>query len=157
MVAKSRLSRRENDVQTAADLIYLYEKGPASPGRETFSIGELTREFRITARTLRFYEEKGLVTPMRVGLERRYSRRDRARARFALLGKAVGFSLEEIRGMLDLYDLDDDHKTQLTVVRTRFREQIERLKRQREAIDAAIDGLEKAALAAETRLTRKLS
>ena len=149
---KSKLGQPDVERFSAADLRYLNENGPAAPGRETFSIGELTREFRVTARTLRFYEERGLVTPERVGQERRYSRRDRARMRFAVLGKAVGFSLDDIREMLDLYDTDSTGKTQLVVVRERFRQQIERLKRQREAIDVAIDGLEKAAKVAEDRL-----
>ncbi len=152
MTAKSKLGKPDVERFSAADLRYLYEKGPAAPGRETFSIGELTREFRVTARTLRFYEERGLVAPERIGQERRYSRRDRARMHFAVLGKAVGFSLDDIRDMLDLYDTDATGKTQLVAVRERFRQQIERLKRQREAIDVAIDGLERAAKGAEERL-----
>lgn len=116
----------------------------ARPGQEVFTIRDLTREFGITARTLRFYEEKGLLAPRRSGQDRLYSRRDRARLKYVLMGKCVGFSLEEIRDMLDLYDLGDGQVTQLKVARERFREQIERLQRQRHEIDRAIAELERA-------------
>jgi DNA-binding transcriptional MerR regulator len=111
---------------------------------DTFTIRDLTREFNVTARTLRFYEEKGLLAPRRAGQERLYSRRDRARLKYVLMGKCVGFSLEEIRDMLDLYDLGDGQVTQLRVAHERFIEQIDRLKRQRGEIDRAIAELERA-------------
>ena len=85
---------------------------------DLFSIRELGREFRVSARTLRFYEEKGLLAPQRRGQERLYSRRDRARLRYVLMGKNVGFTLEDIREMLDLYDLGDGQVTQLKVALT---------------------------------------
>jgi DNA-binding transcriptional MerR regulator len=109
-----------------------------------FTIRDLTREFGVTARTLRFYEEKGLLSPERAGQDRLYSRRDRARLKYVLMGKSVGFSLEEIRDMLDLYDLGDGQVTQLKVAQTRFGEQIERLEKQRNEIDRAIAELERA-------------
>ena len=71
---------------------------------ETFRIGELAREFDVTLRTLRFYEDKGLLNPRRVGNLRLYTRGDRARLRIILLGKRVGFSLKDIREILELYD-----------------------------------------------------
>jgi DNA-binding transcriptional MerR regulator len=117
---------------------------PGTKDADTFTIRDLTREFGITARTVRFYEEKGLVSPQRVGQDRRYSRRDRARLKYVLMGKGVGFSLEEIRDMLDLYDLGDGQVTQLRVAHDRFHERIERLQRQREEIDRAIAELERA-------------
>ena len=80
-----------------------------------FTIHDLVAEFDVTARTLRFYEEKGLLAPARRGQERLYSRRDRARLKLVLMGKSVGFSLEEVRDMLDLYDLGDGQATQLSV------------------------------------------
>ena len=83
-----------------ADLVAGFDGGAA--GRDVFSIRDLTKELGVSARTLRFYEEKGLVAPRRNGQERRYSRRDRARLKYVLMGKAVGFSLEEVREMLDL-------------------------------------------------------
>ena len=103
-----------------------------------FTIRELTREFSVSARTLRFYEEKGLLNPLRRGQDRLYSWRDRARLGYILMGKSVGFSLEEIREMLDLYDLGDRQVTQLRVAHDKFGERIARLTQQREDVDRAI-------------------
>ena len=80
---------------------------PATPERDIFTIRDLAKEFGVSARTLRFYEEKGLLDPTRRGEQRLYTRRDRARLAYVLAGKTVGFSLEEVREMLDLYDLGD--------------------------------------------------
>jgi DNA-binding transcriptional MerR regulator len=118
--------------------------GSARPGQQTFTIRDLAKEFGVTARTLRFYEEKELLSPERQGQERLYSRRDRARLKLVLMGKRVGFSLEEIRSMLDLYDLGDGRVTQLKVTFARFNERIERLKQQRTEIDEAIQAMERA-------------
>jgi DNA-binding transcriptional MerR regulator len=112
--------------------------------QQTFTIRDLTRRFGVTSRTLRFYEECGLLAPERDGLERIYSRRDCVRLKLALMGKSVGFSLDEIRAMLDLYDLGDGQETQLKVAHARFLEQIDRLQRQRSDIDRAIAELERA-------------
>jgi DNA-binding transcriptional MerR regulator len=118
--------------------------GSARPGQQTFTIRDLAKEFGVTARTLRFYEEKELLSPERQGQDRLYSRRDRARLKLVLMGKRVGFSLEEIRSMLDLYDLGDGRVTQLKVTFARFNERIERLKQQRTEIDEAIQAMERA-------------
>ena len=118
--------------------------GSERPGQQIFTIRDLAREFGVTARTLRFYEEKELLAPERQGQERLYSRRDRARLKLVLMGKRVGFSLEEIRSMLDLYDLGDGRVTQLKVSYTRFNERIERLKQQRDEIDEAIAAMQRA-------------
>jgi DNA-binding transcriptional MerR regulator len=118
--------------------------GSARPGQQTFTIRDLAKEFGATARTLRFYEEKELLSPERQGQDRLYSRRDRARLKLVLMGKRVGFSLEEIRSMLDLYDLGDGRVTQLKVTFARFNERIERLKQQRTEIDEAIEAMERA-------------
>jgi DNA-binding transcriptional MerR regulator len=124
----------------------------APTGPDAFAIGDLRREFGVSARTLRFYEEKGLLSPRRNGQERLYSRRDRARLRYVLMGKRVGFSLEEVREMLDLYDLGDEQKTQLRVALTRFEDRIGRLTRQRADIDGAIAELTRAKTAVEAML-----
>lgn len=126
------------------DLVAGFDTEAPRSGQDEFTIRDLTREFGITARTLRFYEEKELIAPKRVGQDRLYSRRDRARLKYVLMGKCVGFSLEEIRAMLDLYDLGDGGVTQLKVAHERFLEQIERLKRQRGEIDRALAELERA-------------
>jgi DNA-binding transcriptional MerR regulator len=111
-----------------------------------------TKELGVSARTLRFYEEKGLVDPRRSGQERLYSRRDRARLKYVLMGKSVGFSLEEVREMLDLYDLGDGRVTQLKVALEKFRQQIDRLGRQKADIDRAITELSRACRAVEGML-----
>ena len=99
------------------------------PGRE-FAISELVREFCVTARALRFYEMKGLLHPTRRGRQRVFSRRDRARLKLILLGKRAGFSLFEIKEMLDLYNLEDGGATQRRAALARFRDQIHILEQQ---------------------------
>lgn len=103
-----------------------------------YSIGDLAREFDVTLRTLRFYEDKGLVNPRRDGINRLYSRRDRARLKLVLMGKRVGFSLTEIKNMLDLYDLRDGQVAQLRVALGRFNDQIALLERQKKDIEQAL-------------------
>ena len=107
----------------------------------TYSIGDLAREFGVTLRTLRFYEDKGLLNPGRRGQTRIYTRRDRARLKLALMGKKVGFSLDEIKEMLDLYDLKDGQVTQLKVAIDRFTRQISVLEAQKAEIESAIGEL----------------
>ncbi len=84
---------------------------PAKDDREEFSISEMCAEFGVTARALRFYEDEGLISPRRQGLARIYSHRDRARLAWILRGKRVGFSLADIREMIDLYDVGDDRRS----------------------------------------------
>lgn len=103
-----------------------------------FTIGDLAREFDVTLRTLRFYEDKGLLDPRREGLNRLYSRRDRARLKIVLLCKRVGFSLTEIKEMLDLYDLKDGQMTQLRTVLRKFSDQVAVLEEQKKDIEAGI-------------------
>jgi DNA-binding transcriptional MerR regulator len=113
-------------------------------GRDrTFSITELCREFDVTPRTLRFYEQKGLLSPARRGWTRIFSYRDRARLQLILRGKRVGFALEEIKEMLDLYNLRDGQLTQLKVASTKMRERLDALRTQSVEIGAAIADLER--------------
>ncbi len=118
-----------------------------------FTIRELTRECGVSARTLRFYEEKGLLNPHRNGQERLYSRRDRARLKYVLMGRNVGFSLDEVREMLDLYDLGDGQETQLRVALAKFRDRIARLEHQRTEIDSVMEELRRASEQVERMLT----
>lgn len=112
-----------------------------STKKTLFTIGDLAKEFGVTLRTLRFYEDKGLINPRRDGMNRVYTRRDRARLKLVLMGKRVGFSLSEILDMLDLYDLRDGQVTQLRVALSRFQGQIDILVQQRRDIDQAIEEL----------------
>jgi DNA-binding transcriptional MerR regulator len=109
--------------------------------KTSFTIGDLSREFGVTLRTLRFYEDKDLLHPRRHGQNRIYSRRDRARLKLILLGKKVGFSLVEIGDMLDLYDLRDGQVTQLKVALDKFGKQVAVLEQQKRDIEQAIDEL----------------
>ena len=128
--------------------------GPASVigPDELLGIRDMTRLFGVTARALRFYEEKNLIAPKRQGQERLYSRRDRGRLRLVFMGKAVGFSLEDVRAMLDLYDLGDGGVTQMKVARAKYREQVGRLQAQKRDIDTAIAELESAITVIDNRL-----
>ena len=111
---------------------------PDAGQRETYSISDLTAEFGLTARALRFYEEEGLVSPSRAGLARVYSLRDRARLAWIVRAKNVGFSLSEIRELIDLYDLGDGRAEQKRMAIMRCREKVEQLTHQRADLDAAI-------------------
>jgi DNA-binding transcriptional MerR regulator len=111
------------------------------PDRDRFTISDLSSEFDITARALRFYEDEGLISPERRGTQRIYSHRDRARLAWILRGKRVGFSLGEIREMIDLYDVGDGRRAQRQAAIDYSRARIALLERQKHDIDAAIEEL----------------
>ena len=104
----------------------------------TYSIRQLTKEMGVTSRTLRHYEDEGLLTPERQGLARIYSQRDRARLTLILRGRRVGFSLAEIREILDLYNSEDHGVAQFQHSRKKFIERIAALEAQRKDIDESI-------------------
>lgn len=109
--------------------------------KDSFTITELSESFGVTPRAIRFYEDKGLLAPMRVGLARIYGRRDRARLKLILRARRLGFSLDDIREMLDLYDVDPTQVEQLKVVLRKGRERLAALEAQRRDIDEAIEEL----------------
>lgn len=104
----------------------------------SFTIGDLAKEFGITLRTLRFYEDRDLIHPKRQGLNRIYSRRDRGRLRLVLLGKQIGLSLKEIKEMLEFYDLRDGNPEQLRIALRRFTGQVAMLRRKKSDVEQAI-------------------
>src|SRR5437764_426470 len=110
----------------------------------TFTIRQLTKEFGVTARTLRFYEDEALIAPARRGQTRIYAPRDRARITLILRGRRVGFSLAEIREILDLYDVHDGGKTQIMHARKKFEERVATLERQKVDIEDSLTELRRA-------------
>ncbi len=107
-------------------------------------IGEMAKKHEVTLRTLRFYEDKGLLNPKREGATRLYSRRDNVRLKLILLGRKVGFSLREVKQMIDLYDPSGSNTKQLKLALDKSDKQLGRLQKQRQAIDEAIAELTEA-------------
>jgi DNA-binding transcriptional MerR regulator len=105
-----------------------------SPGGATYTISELAREFALTTRAIRFYEDEGLITPQRVGRARIYGERDRVRIRLILRGKRLGLALAEIAEILDLYDVGNE-RAQLSKFLVVLADRRARLLQQREDID----------------------
>jgi DNA-binding transcriptional MerR regulator len=121
----------------------------------TFTIRQLTKEFDVTARTLRFYEDEGLIAPERRGQTRIYSSRDRARIILILRGRRVGFSLAEIREILDLYDTHHDGGvTQTLHARRKFEEQLHKLERQKVDIEDSLTELRRAIAAVDEAIAK---
>lgn len=130
------------------------ENFAATAGVEkVFRIGELASEFDVTLRTLRFYENKGLLEPRRIGTTRLYSRRDRARLKLILMGKRLGFSLHDIRQVLELYDPADGNRRQLASAVRMGAGQLVKLRQERDRLDRAIGELEERLAEARLRLS----
>ncbi|MCF5716727.1 MerR family DNA-binding transcriptional regulator [Aeromonas veronii] len=124
------------------------------PGKEiTYSISELAHEFDVTPRTIRYYEDEGLLTPLREGQTRIYSHRDKIRLKLTLRGKRLGFSLAEIRELFNMYDTDKSSKTQLHSMIQLIDEKRDALRQQLEDIQMVMAELE----AAEQRCVNSLN
>ncbi len=102
------------------------------------TIRQMCDEFEVTARTLRFYEDKELIAPIREGQKRLYTKREQVRVSLIRQGKRFGFSLEEIRELLDLYYLDDQQKTQMERAITMGEQRLIDMEQQRKELDQAI-------------------
>ena len=113
---------------------------PDAPDR-AFTIGELAEAFGLTTRAIRFYESRGLIAPPRKGVARCYTRRERARLNLIQRGKNLGFSLEEIRDWLALYDADPNHITQARVLIVKVDVAINDLSKKRADLDRALKDL----------------
>jgi DNA-binding transcriptional MerR regulator len=109
--------------------------------QDTMTIRQMCDAFDVTPRTLRFYEAKELIFPIREGQKRLFTKRDRARLKLILRGKRFGFSLEEIRQLLDLYHMGDQQQTQIARAYDVARERLADLEQQREDLDHAIADL----------------
>jgi DNA-binding transcriptional MerR regulator len=109
---------------------------------DQMTIREMCDLFDVTPRTLRFYEAKELIAPIRDGQKRLYTKRDRARLKLILRGKKFGFSLEEIRQLLEMYYMQDQQQTQMTKTYELAQVRLQELKRQREELDQTIEDLE---------------
>jgi DNA-binding transcriptional MerR regulator len=135
-------ARSNETAATGASALPAHAARPGEPGHDadgpTFSITQLAEEFDVTTRAIRFYEDKDLLHPSRDGQTRVYSARDRARLLLIQRGKRVGFSLSEIREIIDLYDLRDGLSKQLVHARGKYEEQIRKLESQRKDIDESI-------------------
>ena len=105
---------------------------------ENYSIGDLAREFDVTPRAIRFYEDEGLLSPRREGSRRIYSKRDQVRLKLILRGKRLGFSLAEVREMLELYDSAPDERPQLEKFVAALSARRAQLERQRVEIDEVL-------------------
>ncbi len=121
---------------------------------ETYGIAELAREFGVTARTIRHYEDEGLIAPLRDGQRRVYRPRDRTRLRLILRGRRLGFALAEVREIVDLYDAPPGEAGQLDLLLAKIAGRRAELEAKRADIEAALDDLETVARNCRKRLRR---
>ena len=126
----------------------------SQPGKEiTYSISELAHEFDVTPRTIRYYEDEGLLTPQREGQTRIYSHKDKIRLKLTLRGKRLGFSLAELRELFDMYDTAKSSKNQLNSMIRLIESKRSALRQQLEDIQMVMAELE----AAEQRCVNSLN
>ncbi len=109
---------------------------------DLYSIGDLSREFGVTTRTIRFYEDQGLLSPTRNGQSRIYQARDRVRLKLILRGKRLGFSLKEINKLIALYDAPEGEAAQLRSFMEKIRARSTELLTQKDDIEHVLDELD---------------
>jgi len=126
---QGRKPARERDVE------------PEPAGRPVYSIGDLAADLNVSPRAIRFYEDQGMLAPQRVGGNRVYTPRDMARLKLILRGKRLGFSLSDIRELLDLYDVDHDHIEQMNQTLQKGRARIAELEQQLEELQVTLQEL----------------
>jgi DNA-binding transcriptional MerR regulator len=124
---------------------------------ETLTIRQMCEAYGVTPRTLRFYESKELIAPIRRGQARLYTRRERGRLKLILQGRRFGFALEDIRQLLDLYDLGDGQKTQIARTLDTARGRLAAMEAQRDDLARAIEDLKGRIESAEALLARDSS
>lgn len=122
---------------------------------EYIRIGDMAKQFGVTLRTLRFYEDKGLLNPKREGNTRLYTRRDVTRLKLIMLGRKVGFSLREVKQIMDLYDPESSNLKQLRTAIDKSERQLVKLEKQRASIDEAIVELKNAMTSWRTTLASR--
>ena len=121
----------------------------------TYTITELSREFNVTPRAIRFYEDQGLLTPARQGRRRIYSKRDRVRLKLILRGKRLGFQLSETLALFELYDSDHGERGQMQYFLEKIHSRREILEQQRRDIEAVLSELEVAERSVRESLTNR--
>jgi len=118
------------------------DKKPNPVPDKTYTISDLAKEFGITTRTIRFYEEKGMISPMREGQKRLYTTSDRARIKLILRGKRIGMTLQESVDVIDMYDPGHNNVDQLHSLINMVKERREQLQQQKKDIDDMLAGLD---------------
>lgn len=126
-----------------------------SQSAATFAISDLAREFGITPRTIRFWEDQGILAPQREGSKRIFTRRDRARLKMALRGKRLGLSLAEIKDLIDMYASTADETPQLQECLRVMEKRRAALQQQREDIEAMLAEISQFELLCRQELTRR--
>lgn len=121
----------------------------------TYTITELSREFNVTPRAIRFYEDQGLLSPARQGRRRIYSRRDRVRLKLILRGKRLGFQLSETLALFELYDSDHGERGQMQYFLEKIHARREILEQQRRDIEAVLGELEVAERSVRESLSKR--
>jgi len=121
-----------------------------------YTISELADELNVTARAIRFYEDKGLLSPQRAGTTRVYTHRDRGRLILILRGKRLGFTLREIREWLALYEADPDQVTQMQALSAKIGERLDELEQQQRDLEETLVELRRIRSQVEDHLAKKI-